>query len=386
MLGEQIHADTPCEVIHMDFLYLMDDKYLLVIKDDFTGYVDFYHSPSNTATDAVNGLIQWISRLIIPKVIISDQGTHFMAEVVKQLLDALHIKHHVTPVYSAKSNGTIERVNREIVKVIRLLLSEYRMNPDYYEGLLPMVKMILNHSNSVRLKNRSPIEVLTGCTPSSPLELVIFKDLHMHHVGRVEDMDKEIKQAIEVLKESLEKMRKDVQVSIKKHRNIKKKSINRNRRPTPDYQVGDLVITKQHKADKQSKLDSPYTGPWRITKKLNQWTYEIQNIAKNTLKQVHIDHMAKYQVKDFVIDEALKEQMGFTTAGYQVKEFKGIKKDGNNGWMILTSWKGYTENDDTWEPITNMQEDVPDMLKKYISRNKSNKQIKEWLKSLKGGV
>jgi Integrase zinc binding domain len=59
-LGEAIHANNPNEVLNFDYLYMgpsdTRDKYLLIIKDDLSGYVWLLPSPnadSETTADAL---------------------------------------------------------------------------------------------------------------------------------------------------------------------------------------------------------------------------------------------------------------------------------------------------------------------------------------------
>lgn len=65
--GRAHHATKPNEVLHFDFLELPEDlvtkdKYLLVMKDDYSGFADFVGTASNKALDAYEGLMSWFSR------------------------------------------------------------------------------------------------------------------------------------------------------------------------------------------------------------------------------------------------------------------------------------------------------------------------------------
>ena len=59
----------------------------------------------------------------------------------KESLEELHkkvgTKHHFTTAYSRKSNGTVERVNREIMQVLRSLVSEFKISWNEWASLLP---------------------------------------------------------------------------------------------------------------------------------------------------------------------------------------------------------------------------------------------------------
>ena len=72
----------------MDLVGPYPDKgYLLVIIDTFTRYViDIYPVPEATAKSAISGLIEHFGLYGSPKYIRSDNGSHFVNEVIRQFL------------------------------------------------------------------------------------------------------------------------------------------------------------------------------------------------------------------------------------------------------------------------------------------------------------
>jgi hypothetical protein len=60
------------------------------------------------------------------------------------------------------------------------------------------------------------------------------------------------------------------------------------------------------------------------------------------------------------------------------------KKKTSGGFELKTRWKGFTEGEDTWEPITNQAEDNPALVKKYLIKisAKEAEPIKSALKDL----
>jgi hypothetical protein len=47
---------------------------------------------------------------------------------------------------------------------------------------------------------------------------------------------------------------------------------------------------------------------------------------------------------------------------------KVSKKKNSGGFDLKARWKGFTEGEDTWEPITNQAEDNPALVKKYLMK------------------
>jgi hypothetical protein len=123
------------EVVHLDFMSMEDSndglRYLLVMKDDFSGFCRLYSTPDATAISAVHAIMDWIANFQMMKVIISDQGPHFKNLMVNRLTQMLKINHHMVVAYSPWSNGSIERLNREVKRAFKTLLLENGMNPKF---------------------------------------------------------------------------------------------------------------------------------------------------------------------------------------------------------------------------------------------------------------
>ena len=117
-LGEMLHASRCNEIVHFDYLY-MQDSYLLVIKDDFSKYVLLRHTESANAAFVVDSLMHWFSLFGYPKMFISDQGSHFKNTVMSELSKRYGIRHHFTTPYCPWANGSVERANRDILKVFQ---------------------------------------------------------------------------------------------------------------------------------------------------------------------------------------------------------------------------------------------------------------------------
>ena len=66
----------------------------------------------------------WYSWFDMPSMHVSDQGSHLKDKVIQEFNGILPIKHHMTTAYSAWANGTVEKVNNDIQKLLRSLTSE----------------------------------------------------------------------------------------------------------------------------------------------------------------------------------------------------------------------------------------------------------------------
>jgi Integrase core domain len=93
-LGTQLHATKPNEIMHFDFLYIelsTDGKYqyLLLLKDDLSGYLWLLPCRTADAATTVDALMRWFAVFDVVLLWVSDRGIHFKNEFVKA-------KHHFT--------------------------------------------------------------------------------------------------------------------------------------------------------------------------------------------------------------------------------------------------------------------------------------------------
>jgi hypothetical protein len=89
-LGTQLHATKPNEILHFDFLYIKFSRngkyqYLLLLKDDLSGYLWLVPCRTDDAAATVDALMRWFAVFGVLLLWISDRGSHFKNEVVQRV-------------------------------------------------------------------------------------------------------------------------------------------------------------------------------------------------------------------------------------------------------------------------------------------------------------
>ncbi len=109
-----------------------------------------------------------ISRVGIPKEILTDQGTAFMSRTIRELYGLLGIKSVRTSVYHPQTDGLVERFNRTLKTMIRKFVHEDAKNWDkWLEPLLFAVREVPQASTGF-----SPFELLYGRQPRGVLDVL----------------------------------------------------------------------------------------------------------------------------------------------------------------------------------------------------------------------
>ncbi|KAF0742575.1 hypothetical protein Ae201684P_008386 [Aphanomyces euteiches] len=122
-LGSALHAEKPNELIHFDWLSMPMStsglKHVLVIKDDMSGFVHLFPAESADATSTATALMGWFTLCGCVETWVADDGSHFKNEVVEKIRKIVGAHHHITTAYSLSANGTVEVVNRLILRAVR---------------------------------------------------------------------------------------------------------------------------------------------------------------------------------------------------------------------------------------------------------------------------
>ena len=100
--------------------------------------------------------------------------THFRNSVMQEVRHRLRAEHHFVSVYSPWANGAVERVNRELVRLMRTLLAEGCLTPAAWPSVLMLTQATINNTAAeVRLAGQSPSQVMFGTDQIQPLDSVL---------------------------------------------------------------------------------------------------------------------------------------------------------------------------------------------------------------------
>jgi transposase InsO family protein len=82
-----------------------ENNFILTIMDHYLYFITAVTCKEATAKEAAKGLFHgWISNFDIPECLLSDRGSHFLAELMKELLTLCGINKLNTTVYHPQTN------------------------------------------------------------------------------------------------------------------------------------------------------------------------------------------------------------------------------------------------------------------------------------------
>src|ERR1044072_6578537 len=122
-----IEPTGPWERVGVDFVGPLPEtkrgnKYIIVAMDYLTRWPEARATPTATAMEASKFIYEdIICRHGIIDIIYTDQGTHFVNEMMEALEKKFHFKHHKVTAYRPQANGLVEGFNKTLKQMLRKL-------------------------------------------------------------------------------------------------------------------------------------------------------------------------------------------------------------------------------------------------------------------------
>ena len=186
-LVDLVHGTEVGDVLHFDYLSLGKSdaidmmgglvdggyKHVLVLMDDVSRFVWLEEAVSCSMEVAARSVLKWCASFGVPKTFTSD-GTHFTMQVM-QMVSRLGVVHHFGVANVSWSHGTVDRMNREVMKTFCAVLSERRRPPSEWPLALGAVQWALISAYRERM-GTTPFQMMTGRPPAMAMSVFPEED------------------------------------------------------------------------------------------------------------------------------------------------------------------------------------------------------------------
>ena len=263
-----IESKAPFYQIGIDFVGPLPstrkkNQYIIVAVDYFTKWPEARAVKRSTAEETVKFLYEdIICRHGCPKKIISDRGTHFDNQMVKNLVDKFEIKHKLSTAYHPQTNGQVERFNRTLCEALAKLSEE----KDWDEKI-----------PSVLFAYRNKVQTSTKVKP--------FYLVYGREANFIEDEAPTTSRLNEII-EDLPYKRDIAKEEILRSQLKQKEYYDSKGKRKEEFKIGDKVLrynAAQHNS-KSGKLDDKWSGPYLIHQVMLNGSYKIKTMEGQVLK------------------------------------------------------------------------------------------------------
>jgi transposase InsO family protein len=373
-LGSALHAEQPNELIHFDWLSLPESgdglKHVLVVKDDMSGFVRLFPSTTADAAATAAALMDWFTTTGTVTTWVSDGGSHFKNEVLEKIRKMVGAHHHVTTAYSPWANGSVEVVNRMLLRAMKALLSEWRLPATQWPFVLPLVQGALNHQPSDRLGGVAPATAFGGFPATTPLSGIVHPVTR--EVYEVDWLAKTRQKHVAELREALAGLHQEVSALSEKKREQARGRHNKKRGVQwANFDVGDFVLVGSV-VRHPSKLALYWRGPCRVTRVITDHVMVTEQLVPPHAETIHhVCRLKLYSEAANGVAEDLAAQIAHGDGGFHVEGFvKAREVDGQ--YQVLVKWLGLDDEEASWESADGLYEDVPVLLRKWVATHEGD--------------
>jgi hypothetical protein len=178
-----------------------------------------------------------------------------------------------------------------------------------------------------------------------------------------------------VTKEELDQKMSDLNTffsEMHKHSNAltekeRERDSRRHKGKLPQFNIGDFVLVARDQHRQRNKLMAWWRGPCRITGFVSDWIYTVEDMVHGGEREVHVSHLKYYTDRELEITTELRNHIARQNEYFEIQELKDLRFNSETSQHeVLVGWRGFTSEDDTWEPVNPLRDDVPDLLQRFL--------------------
>nr|GEX70142.1 DNA-directed DNA polymerase [Tanacetum cinerariifolium] len=126
--NKDINENFPLETLDFmgPFPSLRGNRYILVVVDYLSKWVEAKALPANDARVVVKFLKSLFARFGTPRAIISDRGTHFCNDKFAKVMSKYGVAHHLATTYHPHTSRQVEVLNRGLKRILKRTVGERR--------------------------------------------------------------------------------------------------------------------------------------------------------------------------------------------------------------------------------------------------------------------
>jgi hypothetical protein len=345
---------------------------ILVFTDKLTKMVHFAATTTKcTASDAARLFIQKVFvHHGLPVRMIHDRDTRFTSNFWKECFQLLGVTQANSTAFHPQTDGQTEKVNQILEDYLRFYVNEFQNDWDNH---LLMAEFSYNNSFHESVQN-TPFRLNYGFDPLTPTSFLSEphqnsrKEIHETFLPKCPEAHKfteKLQAALVAAKRCLQSAQQ------------RQKSYADTRRQHVDFKVGDMVLlsTKNMKlrSSGSRKLLPRFVGPFRIISMVNPVVVKLDLPATLRMHNTfHVSLLRHYTTNPTgckapplptIIDGELE---------YEVEDLLSheLRSQGRTKRLwYLVRWKGYSAEDNTWEPENNLT-NCGEILSAYKAKHK----------------
>ena len=285
-------VDLPFERVAIDVLGPLPqtergNKFIVVCTDYLTRWTEAFAVPNATADTIAELFVEQIlCRHGAPNVLLSDQGSNFLSNLVKEVCTLLGTSRVRTSPYHPQTDGLVERMNKTLANMMAMYVNERH---DDWDRFLPFA--LFAYRTSVQsLVKETPFFLLYGRYARLPLDVT----LRTPYYRLLADMG-DYKDFVTLMLPRARALAKNNLVEAQQRQ---KKSYDKVSKKVHDFNIGDNVYV--HNPSLKKGLSPKFQHAWHGPFKIQHFTspVNVQLLDSNGKSQVvHVNRLKPAHVR-----------------------------------------------------------------------------------------
>jgi transposase InsO family protein len=367
-----IRALLPGDHYQIDFAHFTPSpegyKYCLLLVDVFTGFLILRPLKDNTAVVTARALFEIFSIIGIPRILQSDNGDSFSADLIHALTHSLGIHHRFIAAYNPRADGKVERIVRTVKSTIMKLMRGANI---FWPLHLPYVQYAYNDKIHT-LTGSSPFALMFGRSPNLPIDYnrdAANDDADLSHYTStsIDAWKHHQTQIVSLIYPAI-----NTRVTHQQQKYINKLNTTRNIITKP-LSPGTLVALKDpkflHGKSIKPSHEPTYMGQYTIVRRLPTGPYIIKDETGEQLdRPVPLD-----QMRILFPPHTRRPSRNHDTTDndddndiYAVQDILEHRLVDGHKLQYLVKWKGYTTKHNSWVDASDML--GTDIIHRYFKR------------------
>eukprot|EP00924_Labyrinthula_sp_SR-Ha-C_P004276 snap_masked-scaffold_3-processed-gene-19.39-mRNA-1 protein AED:0.47 eAED:0.49 QI:0/0/0/0.25/1/1/4/0/1284 len=335
------------EVLLFDFLY----GWILTLVDSLTRTT----------------ILRYCAKATTDKVVITDRGSHFISKVIEDFLRQSGCVHNFTATYVSHTAGAVEVQNKNILKHLRSIISEFGLGDSDWPDILPMIQSFLNQNPlTCRGTKLSPLQLMIGAGEGKVALGSVYRNMGKKDYDKLFQAAIDLRNKIERLQENADRCGLEYRAKANMRRNSRGKL-----RPIY-FSVGEYIwlSEKEVNSGKKNKVKSRWCGPYQVVECLSGHIYRVKDIDGNE-KVRHSVLMILFATVSFLPNAATTLVFRMDKGNLEVDKFVDLRIKDEGVFYFEVKWRGFRREHNTEEPVLTMFEDSPHMVISFCDENPS---------------
>jgi len=290
-LGKMPLIEVPFQRVAVDLVGPIEprsakgNRYILTLIDYASRYPEAVALPSIEAERVAEALLEMFCRLGVPAEMLTDMGSQFTSEVMREVSRLLSLKQLTTTPYHPICNGLVEKLNGTLKLMIKRLCIEKPKDWDRYLG---PVLFAFRDAPQESL-GFTPFELIYGRSVRGPMS--ILRELWTKEVA-----EDEVKTSYQYVVDLQERLEQSYEVA---HSNLEKASaryakLYNRRSRAKKLKAGQRVLVLL--PTKKNKLLLQWKGPYKVIERVGDLDYRVE--VQGKVKMFHANMLKLYVERD----------------------------------------------------------------------------------------